>query len=70
MLGALAGLLGLIGVPRFRELPAAALLFFGFAIASSFIVYGYAYPGRFSIHMIPITCALATCAASLPWTRS
>jgi hypothetical protein len=61
--GALVAVLGLAGVPRLRDLPAAALLFFAAAIAGSFVAYGFAYPGRFSIHMLPITCALTTCAA-------
>jgi hypothetical protein len=62
--GALAAVAALVSVPRLRELPAAAVLFFVAAIAGSFVAYGFAYPGRFSIHMLPITCALTTCAAA------
>jgi len=62
MAGALVAALGLAGVPRARDLPAAAVLFFVSAIASTFIVAGYAYPGRFSIHLLPITAALTVCA--------
>jgi hypothetical protein len=69
MAGAAAALLAIAGVPRFRRLPAVAVLFFAFAIAGSFVVYGFAYPGRFSIHLLPITCALTVCALSLPWTQ-
>ena len=68
--GALVAVAALIGVPRLRELPAAAVLFFVAAIAGSFVAYGFAYSGRFSIHMLPIACALTTCALSLPWTRN
>jgi hypothetical protein len=62
MAGALVASLSLAGVPRLRELPAAAVLFFWFAFASAFIAYGFEYPGRFSMHVLPITCALTTCA--------
>jgi hypothetical protein len=62
MAGAAVAVLGLLGVPRLRDLPAVAILFFVAAIAGSFIAYGFAYPGRFSIHLLPITSALTTCA--------
>jgi hypothetical protein len=61
MAGALVAVASLLGVPRLRELPAAAVLFFVFTIAGAFIVFGFAYPGRFSMHVLPITCALTTC---------
>jgi len=70
MLGALVGLLSLAGVPRLRDLPAAAVLFFWASIASAFVAYGWVYPGRFSIHVLPITGALATCAAARLSMRS
>jgi hypothetical protein len=60
--GALVAVLSLLGVPRLRDIPAPAVLFFVAAIAGSFVAYGFAYPGRFSIHLLPITCALTTCA--------
>ena len=64
MVGAIVAVLALVGVPRLRDLPAAAVAFFVCAIAGSFVAYGFAYPGRFSIHMLPITCALTTCACA------
>jgi hypothetical protein len=62
--GALVAVSSLLGVPRMRELPAAAVLFFVFTIAGSFVVFGFAYPGRFSMHVLPITCALTTCGVA------
>ena len=62
--GALTAVLSLAGVPRFRDLPAAAVLFFVAAIAGAFVAAGFAYTGRFSIHVMPITCALAVCGAA------
>ena len=70
MAGALVAAASALGTPRLRDLPAFAVLFFFASIAGAFIVYGWVYPGRFSMHVLPIACALTTCAASLPWTRS
>jgi hypothetical protein len=62
--GAMVAVLSLCGVSRFRELPAAAVLFFCAAIAGAFITHGWVYAGRFSMHVLPITCALTTCGAA------
>jgi hypothetical protein len=62
--GAVAAVFGLCGVPRLRELPAAAVLFFFAAIGGAFVTYGWEWPGRFSVHVLPITCALAACGVS------
>jgi hypothetical protein len=37
------------------------VLFFFAAIAGAFVGAGWTYMGRFSIHVMPITCALAVC---------
>ena len=62
--GAAAALLALVGVPRFRDLPAAPTFFFLAGLSSAFVARGWAYSGRFSVHIIGVTCALAVCAAS------
>jgi len=62
--GAGAALLGLAGAPVFRRLPAAAVLFFAASMAGAILVRGSAYPGRFSVHLMPITCALAACGGA------
>jgi hypothetical protein len=62
MAGGLVAVLSLVGVPRLRDLPAALVLLFWASIASAFVAYGGAYPGRFSIHVLPSTCALTVCA--------
>jgi hypothetical protein len=60
--GAAVAVLSLAGVPKLRDLPAAAVLFFFASIAGAFIAAGWTYTGRFSIHVMPITCALTACA--------
>ena len=62
--GALVAVLSVAGVPRLRDLPAAAVLFFFASIAGAFVAAGWAYTGRFSIHVMPVTCALAACGAA------
>jgi hypothetical protein len=62
--GALIAVLSVSGVPRLRELPAVAVLFFFFSIAGAFITGGWVYAGRFSVHILPITCALTTCGCA------
>ena len=64
MTGALVAVLSLAGVAKLRDLPAAAVLFFASAIAAQFVVAGSAYPGRFSIHLLPVTSALTVCAVA------
>ena len=64
MAGAVAAILSIAGVPRLRSLPAAAVLTFFATIAGAFVASGSAYPGRFSVHAIPITCALTICAVA------
>ena len=64
LFGALVAALSVSSVPRLRELPAAAVLFFFAAIAGAFVARGWVYPGRFSMHVLPITCALTTCAVA------
>jgi hypothetical protein len=62
--GAVVALLSIAGVPKLRDLPAAAVLFFFASIAGAFIAAGWTYTGRFSIHVMPITCALSVCGAA------
>jgi hypothetical protein len=62
--GAIVAVLSLAGTPGLRDLPAAAVLFFFASMAGAFVAVGWAYPGRFSIHVMPITCALTACAAA------
>jgi hypothetical protein len=60
--GAGAAVLALAGAPVFRGLPAAAVLFLLTSVASALVARGSAYPGRFSVHVMPITCSLTVCA--------
>lgn len=59
LFGALVGLLAALRTPGFRDVPASACAFFLSAISGAIVARGSAYPGRFSLHILPITCALA-----------
>ena len=67
--GAGAAVLGVVRVPGLRRLPLAPSLFFVTAIVGALIARGSSYPGRFSMHVIPITCALCVCALALAGRR-
>ena len=60
--GAAIAVLAVAGVPRVRDVPLSLVLFFFAGIAGAFITRGWFYPGRFSVHIIPVTCALTICA--------
>jgi hypothetical protein len=60
--GAAAAVAALAGAPRLRTLPLAPVLWFFAAIAGAFVARGSAYPGRFSVHVLPVASALAICA--------
>jgi Dolichyl-phosphate-mannose-protein mannosyltransferase len=62
--GAFAAVLAVLGVPRFRDLPAAPTFFLLAGISAAFVARGSAYAGRFSVHIIGVTCALVVCAAA------
>jgi hypothetical protein len=62
--GTVAAVLAAVRVPRLDRLPWPAILFFFSGLAGAFVARGSAYPGRFSVHVIPIACALAVCAVA------
>jgi hypothetical protein len=68
--GAAVALLWVIRVRPFREVPAAAVLFFLASISGALVARGTAYAGRFSVHIIPIACALTVCGAAAVTRRN
>jgi hypothetical protein len=70
LLGAAAAACAICRVPRLRDLPVAPVLFFFTAIAGALVARGSAYPGRFSVHVLPIASALFVCACAALMRRS
>lgn len=62
--GVVASLLGLLRAPVARRLPLGLALVCVAAVAGGLVARGAAYPGRFSIHLIPAAVAMAVLAGS------
>src|SRR5258706_8241112 len=58
LLGALVAPLAVAGVPRLRDVPALPALFFLAGISAALVARGWTYQGRFSVHVIGVTCAV------------
>lgn len=65
MFGIFAAILALCGVPPFRRLPMNVAMMCLAGMAGAFVARGSAYPGRFSVHLIPVTVALTLCSVAL-----
>ena len=52
---------------RFRSVPVPLVIFFATSIAGALVARGSAYPGRFSVHVIPVACAIAVCCTFAAW---
>lgn len=69
IMGIGCALLGLAGLRPFRLLPLNAVVLCVAGMAGAFVAQGSAYPGRFSVHLVPVTVALAISSIAL-WRRS
>ena len=65
LLGAAVSVLAVAGVPLLRELSLGAVAFCLSGLVGSLIARGSTYQGRFSAHIIAITCAITMCTAAL-----
>src|SRR5262249_54718716 len=62
--GAAAAVLAALRVRPFTRIAIAPVLFFFSGIVGAFVARGSAYPGRFSMHILPIACAILVSAAA------
>jgi hypothetical protein len=65
LFGVGASMLALAGVAGFRRLPLNLALLCLAGVAGAFVARGSAYPGRFSIHLIPVTAAVTVCTIAI-----
>jgi hypothetical protein len=65
LIGAAVSVLAIAGVPRLRELPFGAVVFCLSGLVGALVARGSAYQGRFSVHMIAISCAIVMSAAAV-----
>lgn len=64
MTGAALAVAAVVRPRLLRGIPWRAVLLFFSGISGAFIARGSAYPGRFSMHIVPVTCAIFMCAAA------
>lgn len=62
--GVIAAAGGLLNAPLVRRLPLSLVLCCLGAIVGGLVARGVAYPGRFSVHLIPIAVALSVCTVT------
>jgi hypothetical protein len=66
--GVIAAAGALLNAPLLRRLPLSLVLCCLGAIAGGLVARGVAYPGRFSVHLIPMAVALSVCTVTaLSW---
>ena len=63
--GACAAIAAVLRIGRLRQLPFNAVCLCLAGLSGAFVARGSAYPGRFSVHLIPVTVALAMSAAAV-----
>jgi hypothetical protein len=69
VLGCLIGVAALMQVPVARRLPAALVMTAAGSVIGAWFAHAHGYPGRFSIHAVPLASALTAIAASRAWPR-
>ena len=69
MAGVVSALFAVAGVRPFNRLPFALVGLFLAGTAGAFVARGSAYPGRFSVHLIPTAVALTVCACAFLISR-
>jgi hypothetical protein len=67
IVGVLASALAVVRTPLFRRLPLNLVGFCLAGFSGSLIARGTAYPGRFSVHLVPVAAALTMCVLSMLW---
>lgn len=67
--GALLALAAIIQLPGARRLPAVVVIACIAAMCGAAFAHTHAYPGRFSLHLVPLATALALIGASMLWRQ-
>jgi hypothetical protein len=64
ILGVMLSLFALAQVPYVRRLPLSVAVLTMGAVAGSFFAHTHDYPGRMSVHLVPMATAMTACAAA------
>jgi hypothetical protein len=62
--GTLLALVGLVQMPVARRAPALLVVALAGSYAAALLAHAHGYPGRFSIHIVPLACAITMVFAS------
>ena len=65
LLGAGVSVLAMLGVPRLRNLPLGPVSMCLAGLSGALVSRGSAYAGRFSIHVIAVSCVVVACTAAI-----
>jgi hypothetical protein len=65
VIGVLAAIGGLAGIARLRQLPLSAVALCLAGLSGALVARGTAYPGRFSVQLVPVASALTIAAVAL-----
>lgn len=68
--GFASAIAGVAGIKGFNRLPLTLVIFCLAGVSGALVATANAYPGRFSIHIIPVTTALSVCALFVAVARS
>lgn len=67
--GVLVAIAAILQVPVARRVPASLVLVAAGASVGAFFAHAHGYPGRFSIHAVPLASALAMCGVAKGFRR-
>jgi len=67
--GVACAVLAVAQLPILRQLPLGLALFCLAALSGGFVVRGAAYPGRFSLQLIPVAIAVVVCAVGVAYGK-
>jgi hypothetical protein len=62
--GAIVAILALVQMPIARRIPAALTLVTAGGVLGAFVAHSHGYPGRFTIHLVPLAAALSVIAVA------
>lgn len=68
--GCVIGVAALLQVPVARRLPAALVITAAGSVVGAFFAHAHGYPGRFSIHAVPLAGAMTAIAAAKVFTMN
>jgi hypothetical protein len=70
VIGVIVGLLAMLQLAFSRDVPAGIVMAAAGSVLAAFLVHSHAYPGRFTVHLIPLASAITAIASAALYRRS